>query len=371
VSAVVLGAGVDALVAARLLSRSHSVTVLHEENPAEERGWLPPQVRELLGKNALEEENPDPWAMAPLPQGGRLELWRDMGRSVESIRRVSERDAARWPEFCARMARLARFLERIYLEAPPDPLGVRFAVRARLLGKQGLVDLMRLLPMPVAELLDDWFENDALKGTLGAAGVMGLRQGPRSGGTAFVFLHHHVGSPPGVFRPPRTTVAPETDVQKKKVQQILVNEGRARGVVLADGTEIAADLVISTIHPQRTLLELVDAVWLDPELVRAVRHIRSRAPAFATLVDAPSLDHLERAHDASKYGTDGITALPPQPVAELTLDQALWMRPVPELAHYRAPIEGLWLAGPSMHPGPGILGASGYNAARAILGKRK
>ena len=168
---------------------------------------MPPPVRELLGANiAVNEESPDPWAVAPLPQGGRLELWRDMGRSAESIRRVSERDAARWPEFCARMARLARFLERIYLDAPPDPLGVRFAVRARLLGKEGLVDLMRLLPMPVAELLDDWFESDALKGVLGAAGVMGLRQGPRSGGTAFVFLHHHVGSPPGVFRPPRTTV---------------------------------------------------------------------------------------------------------------------------------------------------------------------
>jgi phytoene dehydrogenase-like protein len=365
VSAVVLGAGVDALVAARLLSRSQEVTVFADADPAEERGWVPPQVRDLLGSNTLIEENPDPWTAAPLPQGGQLELWRDMARSVESIRRVSERDAARWPEFCSRMARLARFLERIYLEAPPDPLGVRFAVRARLLGKQGLVDLMRLLPMPVAELLDDWFENDALKGVLGAAGVMGLRQGPRSGGTAFVFLHHHVGSPPGVFRPPQTGVFSEMDLQRKKIQRILVNDGRARGVVLADGTEIAADLVVSTLHPQRTLLELVDPAWLDPELVRAVRHIRSRAPTFATFVHAPSLDHLERAHDASKYDIEGITAL--SPVAELALDQALWMRPVPELAHYRTPIEGLWLAGPSMHPGPGILGASGYNAARAAL----
>ncbi|HZM35650.1 MAG TPA: hypothetical protein VFC18_14300 [Burkholderiales bacterium] len=364
-TAVVIGAGVDALVAARLLSRSHSVTVLHDENPAEERGWVPPPVRTVLKNIAVNDEEPDRWAVAPLPQGGRLELWRDMGRSVDSIHRVSERDAARWPDFCARMARLARFLERIYLDAPPDPLGVRFAVRARLLGKEGLVDLMRLLPMPIAELLDDWFENDTLKGILGAAGIMGLRQGPRSGGTAFLFLHHHVGSPPGVFPPPRTTVVSETDAQKKKVQRILVNEGRARGVVLAVGTEIAADLVISALHPQRTLLELVDPVWLDPELVRAIRHIRSRAPAFTTFVDAPSLDHLERAHDASKYGTEGITAL--SPVAELTLDQALWMRPVPELAHYRTPIKGLWLCGPSMHPGPGILGASGYNAARAAL----
>jgi phytoene dehydrogenase-like protein len=55
--------------------------------------------------------------------------------------------------------------------------------------------------------------------------------------------------------------------------------------------------------------------------------------------------------------------------AELSLDQALWMRPLPELAHYRTPIEGLWLCGPAMHPGAGIAGASGLNCARAILGR--
>jgi phytoene dehydrogenase-like protein len=55
--------------------------------------------------------------------------------------------------------------------------------------------------------------------------------------------------------------------------------------------------------------------------------------------------------------------------AELTLDQALWMRPLPELAHYRTPIEGLWLCGPGMHPGAGIAGGSGLNCAHAILGR--
>ena len=146
-----------------------------------------------------------------------------------------------------------------------------------------------------------------------------------------------------------------------------MKEAASRGG-LADGTEIAADSSSRSSTRSARLLELVDPVWLDPELVRAVRHIRSRTPAFTTFVHAPSLDHLERAHDASKYGTEGITAL--SPVAELTLDQALWMRPVPELARYRTPIEGLWLCGASMHPGPGILGASGYNAARAILGRK-
>jgi phytoene dehydrogenase-like protein len=53
--------------------------------------------------------------------------------------------------------------------------------------------------------------------------------------------------------------------------------------------------------------------------------------------------------------------------AELALDQALWMRPLPELARYRTPIEGLWLCGPGMHPGGGVAGASGRNCAHEIL----
>jgi phytoene dehydrogenase-like protein len=53
--------------------------------------------------------------------------------------------------------------------------------------------------------------------------------------------------------------------------------------------------------------------------------------------------------------------------AELALDQALWMRPVPELARYRTPIAGLYLCGPAMHPGGAIAGAAGFNAAREVL----
>jgi phytoene dehydrogenase-like protein len=57
--------------------------------------------------------------------------------------------------------------------------------------------------------------------------------------------------------------------------------------------------------------------------------------------------------------------------AELALDQALWMRPLPELARYKTPIEGLWLCGPGTHPGGGVPGASGYHCARAILEEKR
>ena len=467
--AIVIGAGANELVAAHYLARAgHRVLVLTptaDDAPAG-IGWVPePIVHELrLAGRGLEIVRADPWATVPLPDGGRLELWHDVARSAESIRASSAKDAAKWPAFCERMARLARLLEAVYLAPPPQPLARRsrdlaqlagLALRARGLGRQGIEDLLRTLPMPVADLLDDWFESDALKGALAAAGVMHLAQGPRSGGTAFGLLHRHVGSPPGVFRPPRSNfrraLAGLPGIQIRpgaEVVRIDVREGRASGVVLANGEEIPTSIVVSGADPKRTLLELVDPGWLDPALVRALRAIRARGvvtrvtltldrtPGFATLVIAPSLDHLERAHDDAKYGrvsgapwleatSDGkrieahvqytpyelaegrwdearraslgelaVRMLTPHlgasiverrvrsPVdleqdygwpggqahqAELALDQLLWMRPIPALARYRTPIAGLYLCGTGMHPGAGIAGAPGANAAQAVL----
>lgn len=333
--AVVLGADANALVAAHYLARAgRQVLVIDEGNAGDDAdvGWIPPRVvRDLaLASHGLTIERADPWAAVALPGGGRLELWQDMARSVESIRRVSPRDAERWPEFCERMARLARVLEAIYGGPPPDPLTsapgerlrlARLAWRVRRLGRQGIEDLLRLLPMPVADLLDDWFEHDALKGTLGAAGVTNLRHGPRASGTAFLLLHHHVGSPPGVFRPPRSNIGqvlaglPGIEVRRGvALGRIDVRDGRVAGVTLASGEAIAAPLVVSGLAPRRTLLELVDAGWLDPAFTRAVRNIRGRGvtarvtltldqpPGFETLAVAPSLDYLERAADDAKHG---------------------------------------------------------------------
>lgn len=449
--AIVIGGGSDALVAAQVLARAgREVMVIESRGSSLEEGWVPPKVLRELKIEGLELDWPDPWLTVPLAAGGRLELWRDMARSVEAIRRLSASDAERWPEFCERMARLARFLEALYAAPPPDPLSTGFALRARRLGKRGLADLLRILPMPVAELLDDWFESDALKGALGAAGVLHLLQGPRSGGTAFRLLHHHVGCPPGVFRPPRSNILerlrklPRVELQGTEVLRIAVRGGAVAGVVLKDGRELEAPLVVSGADPRRSLLDLVEPGWLDPELSRALRHVRrrgvaarirlqlDRSPGFSALALAPSLDYLERAYDDAKHGRvsrhphiearcdeshrmealvqyapytvdvskleDCVVALlsehwgdaQPQHAellapreleefegwpegqphqAELALDQALWMRPLPELAHYHTPIQGLWLCGPAMHPGAGIAGAAGLHCAHAILGR--
>ena len=475
-TAVVLGGGANELAAAHVLARAgRRVLVLegNEVHDEQDTGWVAPQVLRAAGvdPSAVRIHYADPWASAPLPGGGRLDLWHDMARSVEAIRRLNEHDAAKWPAFCERMARVARLLETAYLRPPPDFLGRGIRDLAQLAGlgidlhragRQAIEDLLRIMPMPVADLLDDWFENDTLKGMLAAAGVMNLCQGPRSGGTAFRLLHHHVGSSPGVFRPPasnlRSALAAMSgiEIRRSAAARITVREGRVTGVVAASGEEITATRVVSGADPQRTLLSLADPGWLDPELVRAVRHIRSRgvaarvvlalprAPDRPTLVVAPSLDYLERAYDEVKYrnvsrapylearsagaGADGRcrldvhlqyvpyaladavsddiqrarlgrlaadtlsrhagdpgaatveSVLTPRDLeerygypqgqpehAEPVLDQLLWMRPLPELARYRTPIDGLYLCGTGMHPGSGVAGGPGYNAARQVL----
>ena len=432
---VVIGAGPDELVAARLLQQGgHRVTVVQEHaTPERVQGWAPPPI------GALAATRPDPWLRTP----DGLELFADMGRSVESLRRLSARDAERWPAFCDRMSELGTLLERIYLQPPPSLVDLRFALKVRRLGRRGMEHFMRLLPMPAAEWLDEWFESDALKGALAALAVRDLQQGPRSAGTAFRLLHLHAGSPRGVFRPAQVSVAPLRSgltIHEARVARVDVRACTVTGVALANGDALPAAIIVAGASPGRVLGELVEPGWLDPDLLRAVRNIRARgvaakarlqlerAPDWSTLTLAGGIDDVERAYDAVKYGrvsdrpvldavADGTTVdvhlqfvphsaadtadiqarvakfLQPRlpairsisaqtPVdleraygwpqgqphqAELSLDQAFWMRPLPELAGYRTPVAGLWLCGPAMHPGAGVIGASGYNCARAIL----
>jgi phytoene dehydrogenase-like protein len=457
---VVLGANADALVAAHVLARAGRRVVVLDEHGADapdDAGWVPPRVVRDLALGDLRVERTDPWAVAPLPDGGRLELWHDPARSVESIRRVSAGDAEKWLAFCALMARLARALEPLYLAPPPDPLApgwrdlaplAQLGLRLRRLGRREMIEFLRIAPMPAADFLDDWFESAALKGVLGAGGVMHLHQGPRSGGTAFALLHRHVGSPEGVFRPARSNLVdvlralPGIEIRTgARLERIHVRDGRTAAVALAGGEEIAAAQVLSGLDPKRTLLALLEPGWLDAETIRTLRGIRARgvvayvdlaldrAPPPGALVLAPSLDDLERAYDDVKYrrasqhpylearaigdrkvrvhvqyvphalADDALGArvaallaphLGPARVervrlprdleaecgwpegqadhAELALDQLLWMRPTPSLAGYRTPIGGLSLCGPAMHPGAGVRGATGANAARLILG---
>jgi phytoene dehydrogenase-like protein len=360
--AVVIGAGVNSLVAAwRLAAAGSRVRVLERretgggslvteeiapgfrvDTARHDIGWIPPVVARALAARGVALVRPDPEIVAPLADGGALLLSPDVAKSAAAIQPHSPRDAERWPEFARLMTRLAGFLESLYGAPPPRVPGAgfgdlvalgRLALRLRRLGKADMIELLRTVPMPVADLLDDWFESDALKGAVGAAGIKGILRGPRSGGTAFVLLHHLVGGRGVVARGGVGTLSTALAALAKKagtevrtgveVKEITVRGGRATGVVTAAGEEIVARTVVSGADPRATFLGLVHPIHLDPEVVRAAGHIRfrgavakvnlslDRLPAFRGVPDealagaitiAPHLDYLERAYDHAKHG---------------------------------------------------------------------
>ncbi len=467
---------------------------------ASDPGWLPPRVARAVGLEGLRRQPLDaPLTLALGEPGASLTLWRETARAVEAIRRHSTADASRWPVFTARVRKLAGFLEALYSVPAPDvelPRGdwlplLGLARRFRGLGREDMIEFLRFLPTSVWELLDDTFESAALKAAVAAGGVRDHRQGPRSGATGFVLLHYLVGAAEGVVRgrgqwqggPETFTRAAEAAARAAgvvfrsgaPVTRIEVHDDAVTGVVLEDGEQIAARRVLSTADPARTLLEWMDPMWLDPEFIRAVRAVRFRGCtayvlyAMDALPEVPglssealggvvsltaSLEALERAADAAKYGqpsdrphvefsvpsvhasglapegkhvliaraqyapyrlrggaawdearrdrlADAVTtaiagvvpcfgtrvlhrvAWTPRDLedrfaltegapthGEMALDQILFMRPVAGWGRYAMPIQGLYLGGVGTHPGPGILGGSGWLAARRLLSDR-
>jgi phytoene dehydrogenase-like protein len=363
---VVVGGGANALVAAiALAQRGSKVLVLEADAElggsfreiefapgflaaplAADAGYLAPEVVRALGATPVAETTADP-AVVSLADGEPLQLRSSVQQTADGLKRFSAQDAQRWPEFAARMHALADFLAAMCRVPAPridaDTAGEFLALaklgrKYRGLGRTNMVELLRTLPMALADLLDDWFESDRLKGTLAALGVMDVCQGPVAGGTAFTFLHRHIGAGPGVFnerlRLKGGAGALTTALAQRaralgvviqtgtKARRIMVREGRVAGVSLASGEDIGARTVLSSLDPYRSLLELLDPVHLDPEFIHAVRNIRFRGVTSKVLVAldglppvagatvslrgsfviAPSIRYVERAFDATKYG---------------------------------------------------------------------
>lgn len=368
--AIVIGGGVNGLTAAAVLARAGARTLLLERREGiggQSRstefapgfrscplgldvGWLPPPVARAAGIVAPELVVPE--AVVAVPAGERewLALSRDIGRSAEAIRRYSAADAGKWPRFCEQLAAHAGILAAFYVLPAPDldarglaellPL-LGAARRLRGLGRRDMIEFLRTVPMAVQELLDDWFESAPLKAAVAAGALGNLRQGPRSGGTAFGLLHGQIGAVPGAVRrsgywragPEALSDALGAAVRKRggeiraaaEVTRILAADDRVTGVALASGEELSARCVLSSADPAVTLLGLVDPVWLDPEFLLAIRNIKFRGssarvsyaldglPEFSGLRDAnatllgslsltASLTELDRAADAAKYG---------------------------------------------------------------------
>ncbi|HEY0285015.1 MAG TPA: NAD(P)/FAD-dependent oxidoreductase [Vicinamibacterales bacterium] len=463
-------------------------TLAHAAQPAA------PVIAELrLADHGLELIDPDPYLVAPLPDGRSLMLGRDVDATANSIATFSAEDARRYPEFCATLARVRAFAADVMAHTPPNieqPSNadlwkmVRTGRRFRGLGKRDAYRLLRWAPMSAADFVSEWFESEPLRAVIAAGGIFGTALGPRSAGSAAVLLMR-MGAGDGRQRLVRGGLGALTsalasaarsagaDIRTNaEVGRIHVKDGRATGVSLTSGEELQAKAVVSNADPRRTLLGLIDPVELEPGFLARIRSYRaagtvakinlalSALPTFTALRGdtralggfihiGPELDYLERAFDASKYGTwsahpylevtipslsdpalapagahvmsitaqyapyrlrstswedasaafadaaiDTLAQYAPDlqslilhrqvitPVdleaqygltgghifhGELALDQLFMMRPLLGWAQYRTPIQGLYLCGAGTHPGYGVSGLSGLNAAREIL----
>ena len=308
-------------------------------------------VRDMhLERRGVQFVRPDPRLVSLAPGGRALVFSTDAQRTAEAIRAFSEADARKYPEFCATLARLGGFLSDILEMTPPSidaPTTaemwtlLKTVRRFRGLGKRDAFNLLRWGPMAVADLAAEWFETDLLQGTIAARGIFGTCMGPWSAGTSAVLLLAAAADPlpggssvtaiggPGAVTRAMAEAARDAGAEIRTnvaVERILITDGAVSGVVTADGSEIAASVVVSGVDPRRTFLKLMDPMDLEPGFITRIRNYRTPGtvaklnialrglPAFEALGPdeaprlrgrlhiGPGIDYLERAYDASKYG---------------------------------------------------------------------
>ena len=464
---------------------------------------MPPQVvRELdLKRFGYEVSIITPDYFVPFPDGTSLTLWGDVERDAAAIGRFSERDAAAYVAFDRYFDRVARLLKDLLFVVPPNmnlrdlPKWAATAGRFRKWSGRDLHETVRLFTMSAADFLDEWFEDERVKGALATQAIIGAWCGPMTPGSAYVLMHHWIGEVDGhagawgwakggmggiSAAMARAAEAAGAEVRTDaEVDRVAINaSGRAVGVALADGSLIRAQRVVSCAHPVTTYLSLIGEERLPGDVVRDVRRYRTRSgsvklnvalselPAFPAwdqegdlhkglVAVSPSIEYLERAWDDAKYGrmsehpyvevvfptahepeglapkgkhlmlgfsqygpyellegswdeggrddyaarvlkalgefapslesaVEHLEVLTPRDIeerfgliggnimqGELTPDQLFSFRPIPGHGGYRTPVAGMYLCGSGTHPGGGVMGVPGRNAASVILRDHK
>jgi phytoene dehydrogenase-like protein len=406
---------------------------------------------------------------------------------------LSSADQAAFRAYHGRMARFAALLAKLYGRRPPrlgggdwtDLLGVgRMGLDIRLLGREDMREFLRIAGINIFDVLEESLRHPLLKGALALDAVLGSHLGPRSNNSVLTALHRlsrggRVAQPAGGMGTVSAALSAAAqdagaDVRTgATVARIVVEAGRATGVVLGNGESLAASAVVSNADPKTTFLNLVGAPELETGFASKIHHVRMRGdaaklhlaldglPTFThlaptalaeRLVIAPDLPYVERAFDHAKYGEysahpvlevtvptikdpslapDGkhvlsaivqyapyehkeswaqaragflqvvmdtlaryapdlpgqvshAELLTPADIeaefgingghwhhGELALDQFLMLRPVPGAAQYHTPVDGLYLCGAGAHPGGGVMGTAGANAAAAVIAREK
>jgi phytoene dehydrogenase-like protein len=438
----------------------------------------------------------------PLEDGRYLKV--GAGRTAAEVAKFSARDAERLAAFEERLAALADLLRALVLATPPnvtagDPLAAlaqiikfgRFADRLRRAGLEGQRDILEIFTASAGDYLDAWFDSDPIKAAFGFDGIVGNYASPYAAGSAYVLLHHAFGEVNGrkgqwghaiggmgaiTQAMAKAAMAKGVEIRlSTPVAEVLVEQGRAVGVVTKMGEILRSKIVAANVNPKLLYRTLIDPAVLPAPFRDRIDKWRcgsgtfrmnvalSELPDFTALpgreraehhtagiIIAPSLAYMEEAYfDARQKGwsqrpivelviastLDDTLAPKGQHVASLfcqhvapvlpngaswddhrenvadlmiatvdahapnfkrsviarqilspldlerdfglvggdifhgrlDLGQIFSARPMLGHADYRGPVKGLYMCGAGTHPGGGVTGAPGHNAAREIL----
>jgi phytoene dehydrogenase-like protein len=426
------------------------------------------------------------------------------GRMEDSIAAVCSSDAGRYATYAAEVDGVADAVRSFILKTPPNLPRGRLGDRLHQLGRSASVlrqlsglrrheqiALHSLFTKSAGDYLDGWFESDLVKALFGFDAVVGNFASPYTPGSAYVQLHHALGEVNGrrgvwghaiggmgaiTQAMAGSAIAKGVRIRTgSPVREVIVERGRAAGVVLQDGSSISARSVAASVNPKLLYQRLLPKGALPAEFEARIAGYRcesatfrmnvalSSLPSFAALpgtavgdhhtagiILAPSLRYMDRAycdarlsgwskepivelvigstlddtlapsgrHVASLFCQHTAYGLPDgrawddckQEVADLmiatvdrfapgfansviacqvlspvdleqrfglvggdifhgtlTLDQLFSARPLLGYADYRSPVPGLYHCGAGSHPGGGVSGAPGHNAAREII----
>lgn len=517
---IVIGAGHNGLVAAGYLAKAgHKVLVLEKREmvggaavteeffPGYKYSSLASGVSSLspavmtdlnLHQHGLEIIPTDPLIFSPQPDGSHLTIWHDVTRTADEIAKYSQADAAAYPQFIEMLRSYSLIMAALNNIPPPDLPDVKwgdmisllkFVKPVRNIGWECVAQVIRVLPMPISDLLNEWFESNVVKGTIAASSVSNISWGPQETGTAFALFYNCSVSSNNLFKISGRVNGGMGALSKSladaarsfgaeimtdsEVVEIVMQNGHATGIELVNGDLITAAAVVSAVDIRTTFLKLIDPYFLDQKIVKHIQNIKYRGtmarvhyaldelPSFTaggadaqqlisgTIQIAPTMSYLQKAYDPVKYGryskrpyldiqiptltdsalapegkhcmsvtvkyipfhlhegdwnemreairqlvTDTISEYAPDfdrcvkhckvitPIdmetvynlpegnafhGDMTLDQILWMRPIPGYAQYHTPVHNLFLCSAATHPGGGVTGINGKNSSREIL----
>ena len=383
--AIIVGGGHNGLVTAAYLARAGLKPLVLEARPdlggaaRTETPWGPEfkvtalsYVMSLMPAQILQDLQlaqhgyhviPMGPSYIPFPDGRSMLLTGDHANDHAELSKFSSKDADAYPRYEAWLKGIADVLSPLLMKTPPkvgskrpgdlvEQLKLAWGMRGLDVRKVG--DTTRLFTMSIADLLDDWFESPEVKGMMSINGVIGTWAGPCEPGTAYVMLHHSIGDvgdgtmdgsmgswgyPIGGMGAVSAAIASSArsfgaEIRTNApVARILVRDGRAVGVALEDGTEIASDLVVAATHPQITFLRQLDRRDLPDDFVEDIERWKSRSgtvkinlaieglPTFAADPDMPlenftgvlelcdSLEYVEKAFQDARSGRAAARAL--------------------------------------------------------------